>query len=62
MITQIRDPDLLDELHRELAVLKSCIYAMCHLIQEYDKDIYDEIGSAASVQLSRFEKLFEQLN
>ena len=62
MTTQIRDPDLLDELHQELAILKSCIYGLCYLIREYDKDIYNEIGSAASVQLSRFEKLLNQIN
>jgi hypothetical protein len=56
------DPDLIDRLNRELAILKICIYGLYHCLQEYDQEIYLETSAATSIQLARFEKLLQQIN
>lgn len=56
------DTDTLDELYSELLILKICIYGMLHIISEFDTNYYQEISSAASIQLHRFENVVKRLN
>lgn len=56
------DPDTLDELYSELLILKICIYGLLHIIEELDSEYFQEVGTAASIQLHRFEKVVKQLN
>ena len=56
------DRDLLENFFEEMVVLEACLYGLCSIIQEYDKEKSNEMGLAAYIQLSRVKEIVYQLN
>lgn len=61
-IEALIDKNLLDVLYQEIVVLETCLNGLCSIIQEYDKEIHNEISLAIYVQMRRVKDIFNQLN
>lgn len=61
-IQAIIDKNLLDDFYQEIVVLEACLNGLCSIIQEFDKEIYNEISLAIHVQMSRVKDIFEKLS